>query len=202
MFTYNVLDKTELTEDRTAKYIHVLKKSIARYVAEDAPEEIVKACLICREHFEKELNFNDIDSPSETFVRIAKKLSSQRKFLNNTAFKLLVRLRLVEERIERSSYYSENEGPLYEAIDKCKRIEKKFDEYGVLPVESLEDYKQTKVDSDEKIIYIANCAIDDCDVNEVCGSLLAAYYCETEDIDGYLSDLGEFLLNKIVARHS
>ena len=71
-YTYNILEKTELTEDRTVKYEFEVMRAIARHVSQSDDEAFIEDMITApKEFWEHELSFDYIGrAPSETFKRV------------------------------------------------------------------------------------------------------------------------------------
>ena len=68
LFTYNVLERLELTEDRTLKYGFQVRDVLARWVLSEAAEEQVEAVVTATDEFwEYNLEFPGYVAPSEAF---------------------------------------------------------------------------------------------------------------------------------------
>lgn len=74
MFTYNVQQDVELTEDRNIKNQFEAKDIIQDLIVQSDDATLIKAVLSAPDHsFEKELNFEYVYSASETFKEVVRK---------------------------------------------------------------------------------------------------------------------------------
>lgn len=75
MFTYNILDDIELTEDRTVKHGFMVKYYVERAIAECDDEELVERALMAeRGTLEYSLDFSNAGKPSSAFMDVAFRL--------------------------------------------------------------------------------------------------------------------------------
>jgi hypothetical protein len=75
-YTYNVLDKIDLTEDRTVKYSYEMRSAIAKGVMKMNNEEIISPIMLPQEEvlYENDLNFySSFGEPSKAFLKVAEK---------------------------------------------------------------------------------------------------------------------------------
>jgi hypothetical protein len=73
LYTYNILEQMELTEDRSLKYDYYIKNVLARWVLTEATEEQVTAILKAgKDYFEHKLEFPGHVKPSAAFESVMK----------------------------------------------------------------------------------------------------------------------------------
>lgn len=99
MFTYNILSRVDLTEDRTLKYPYQASQVIAGYIVRSKDKEMVAKILSTdpEKFYEGRLDFDYVwESPSETFMEIMRK-KTQRAAATDRPVSVLPRA---------SSYYS------------------------------------------------------------------------------------------------
>lgn len=98
-FTYNILSKVDLTEDRTLKHPYQVSQVIAGYIVRSKDKEMVAKILSTdpEKFYEGRLDFDYVwESPSETFMEIMDK-KTRRAAAANVSASVLPRA---------SSYYS------------------------------------------------------------------------------------------------
>jgi hypothetical protein len=82
LYRYNILDKVDLTEDRTLKYEFQLKEAIEKSIITSTDPDYISACLTAGEYtFEGYLGFNSQHSSitmSDEFKSVCRKLKERR----------------------------------------------------------------------------------------------------------------------------
>lgn len=74
LFTYNVLDTQELTEDRTLRYVWWLQDQVARYLVASEDRALVNRYLnVTSQNWEYDLPYDMISGASPTFLEVVKK---------------------------------------------------------------------------------------------------------------------------------
>ena len=76
MLTYNIKDKIDLTEDRTAKYSFQVESAIASGIVLLEDEDIIER-VVCANpgSFEGDLTYGIYTVPSESFLAVCKRLA-------------------------------------------------------------------------------------------------------------------------------
>ena len=96
LFTYNILERQELTEDRTLKYEYLTKNEVGKQVARMNDSSVLQRILTAP----KGTHENDMDfdgaTPNETFIAVVKDCYRD-EFLNESARKLAKTLNLFAE---------------------------------------------------------------------------------------------------------
>lgn len=74
MYTYNFLQKMDLTEDRTLKYVFEARAAIARHVSRSKDEKLIHSIVGAEEKFfEHKIDYDFVyDAPSEEFMNVIK----------------------------------------------------------------------------------------------------------------------------------
>lgn len=100
LFTYNILDRQDLTEDRTIKYEYTVRMHLAHEVAKMGDASVLQRVLTAPEgSHEHNMDFDGV-TPSDTFTGVLKDCYRD-AFLNESARKLAKTLNLfVEEEFE------------------------------------------------------------------------------------------------------
>ncbi len=75
LFTYNILQTCDLTEDRTLKYEFSARGALADYISRSEDEDLIEKILTCdHNHWEQDLEFDyTYHAPSEAFMKISNK---------------------------------------------------------------------------------------------------------------------------------
>jgi len=91
--TYNILTPIDLTEDRTAKYPHFLNYYIRNaVVTANNPDVVENALTADKEKHESGLDFKEAtDSPSDTFIYVARKLKEEKRSFNHSSLSYIRR---------------------------------------------------------------------------------------------------------------
>lgn len=84
MVTYNIKDKIDLTEDRTAKYDFQVDRAIASIICTlDDPEILERLICAPKESYEGQLDYDISVTPSELFLSTAKRLAENQSMTVN-----------------------------------------------------------------------------------------------------------------------
>ena len=193
LFTYNVKNAIDLTEDRTAKYNFQLREAIAEFLITEAPEEMVLAAVTMRKGYESGLEY-DSHYPSEQFIEVVKKRMKDRQYVNSTAKRSLITRGLVKkETTITKTYHTGQEDTLEAAINVAKHVDPNFMEYEVEVVLTLDgDYCRIE-DEEEKILYIEVGTLDS-SYGEVAKYMLKTFWNHEHTI----WDFQDFLFDKIL----
>ena len=79
IYTYNILDNIDLTEDRTVKYMFQVYQHLAGYIARSKDHKLINTVVSAKEeHFEAKLDFDyAYESPSQEFLEVIRKKKSR-----------------------------------------------------------------------------------------------------------------------------
>lgn len=84
MLTYNILEKMELTEDRTLKSLYSVRSLIVGAVSRSTDKNLIRKVLLCApKSFEADLDFSYVFGASDEFVEMLRVLKD--KPINRTA---------------------------------------------------------------------------------------------------------------------
>lgn len=82
-FVYNILEYTTLTENRTLAYTWQVPERIMAAVTHSNSEEVISAVLQSGGHFEKQINFGNVEEFTRTFADTAEILRRSNKLSQN-----------------------------------------------------------------------------------------------------------------------
>lgn len=137
MFTYNIVDALELTEDRTIKYGWYVGHYAAQAIPRSDDEDLIEGALMApRGTFENSLDYSASGKPTLAFMDVAFRLRSNHH-CNRSAIKLWekhsdVRLTFTEAMLD-----DFEEGQIKKAISLVARIGADIDRRDFTVVESL-----------------------------------------------------------------
>lgn len=161
LFSPNLVEQVQLTEDRTAKSQWDVKQSIARAVLKsDDMDFLVEYLTAGREYAEHEL---DLDwshiAPSEAFLSAARGIAyDPSRTINKTLLNVLARLEEYKEPEEAALLETES-AMLARSIEFCRALTYTVDEFPITVVESLGESILGRADIKKRSIYLARRAI-------------------------------------------
>lgn len=141
LFPPNVIDKLDLTEDRTVKEPYQVTLSIAREIRGCVNETFLERWLTApRDYAEHHIDLDWIlDPPGEQFLRVVHRLAADTsRPLNITALKVMCKYMAPPTVVAADLLDSEREA-LDEAIAFCRELKYPVDEFPITVVESLGD---------------------------------------------------------------
>lgn len=138
LYTYNIRQTTELTEDRTPKWPHYLRLLMARglmRLEEDHKGIVQHTITASRNHEESNLDFTDAMNPSEAALGVAE-TNRLTEGLNSTIHTLLIshNRRLPLEPMELNSIRAQQ---LERAIRFCKSLGYPVENYPIIVTDQL-----------------------------------------------------------------
>jgi len=199
LHTYNIKTPITLTEDRTAKYYFELRNAVANYICREAEEDIVLGAVTERSGFEKDVDYSEC-YPSQAFTNVVKKLMKDRKYVNGSAKRNLIKRGLVEEPITLAATQPGEQDTLDRAVVIATKVEPNFVEYDIIPCEELSDGAYVKIEEEEeKRLYVTREALGE-SYDEVARMLLTCYYCYEEDMYEDSLTFTRFLMEKLITK--
>lgn len=158
-FTYNILRKTELTEDRTMKYSWEVRQIIREVAMKTIDSRVIEKLVIAPEGYaEHKMNMEGV-LPSEKFLEVVARFAKERKpGLNQSA--LHVCRTFAMERLQDSDEDFINLNTvdtmrLVKAIQFCRFLEFNVDEYPIKVSEYLGDSILGLADRSKQTIYLS-----------------------------------------------
>lgn len=88
IYTYNILDNLELTEDRTLKHVWTAQEKLAKYVSRSKDRKFINAVVSAdpKKHFEGRIDFDyTFSTPSEEFNEVVMKKKSRGAYVSPRA---------------------------------------------------------------------------------------------------------------------
>lgn len=134
VYTYNILDDMELTEDRTLKYIWSASAKVAAYVARSKDPKLINAVVSAEadKFFEGRLDWDySYTTPSEQFKEVLAKKKARGRYVSPRALSyydryappLVVSELTLREKIEKWAYSGDTPGELADLLRyllRCK----------------------------------------------------------------------------------
>lgn len=160
-FTPNMLERVELTEDRTAKDAWNLYHHIARAVLTSNDERFIERWLTCAEGYAEhsfDLDWPSIQGSDAFLAVVARVMVDTSRPLNLTAAKVLGRCQKAPEPVYADLMRSE-EAMLKKAIGFCHALNYPVDEFRISVVESLGNGILGKADTEQRQIFLARRAL-------------------------------------------
>jgi hypothetical protein len=201
LFTYNDLQDTELTEDRTLKNQYsVLNRLVLAYLG-CHDERILRAVLTAKEEFfEHSLDFDGwSQTPSDEFIKVVGELQSDRATnVNKSAYAVWLRVtrkNFTPKQIELTTVQMTS---LVKALNFCEKIGFQIkDSYPIVVVESLGENCLGL--AEDQTIYIAERAFQLGGSKQVASTLIEEYLHLKHDWRDMSRELQSFLFDKVVS---
>ena len=139
LFKYNILDKIDLTEDRTAKYDFQLLAAIRDTIAVSGNADFIERCITAKDDYlETNINYMDSCTPSETFLEVVPKVREQRRFdLMESAWKLYQKHTQKVDNVEPLILTDFEKKQLFRACELAEKIGFPVREYPISTDETL-----------------------------------------------------------------
>jgi len=140
LFKYNILDKIDLTEDRTAKYDFQLLDAIRDTIILSDNKNFIEKCVTAKDDYlETNINYMGTYSiPSETFLDVVAKVREQRRFdLMDSAWKLYQKHTQKVDNIEPIILTDFENKQLFKACELAEKIGFPVKEYPINTYETL-----------------------------------------------------------------
>jgi hypothetical protein len=163
MFTYNVIEETELTEDRTLLNYHRVENRLALHIASMESKEYVRKILNSgNDYFERFLSFDWLDW-NEEFVSNSFMDVLEEEFNSNNDATSKTALKYFRKRRDKDALknYSTSEltpvegMALERCIQVCSRMYPDFKDYEILVVGTLGSSTMALADMEKKAIIIS-----------------------------------------------
>ncbi len=163
LFTYNVIDDLELTEDRTVKYEHTAIGMLPRTLSKLKDKSLIRNVLLAsRDCFESCLNFDQLcywgESVSDEFKEVLEhEYNANNDRLSHTAISF--HKHVMNKRA--AKHYQRVEITAIESIqlERCKVIAKRiytdFDDYKIMVVKTLGQNTMALADANERTMVIS-----------------------------------------------
>lgn len=163
LYTYNVQDNCELTEDRTIKHLHVAMAAVCHHVMRSENEELIFNVLTAPEgSFESRLtSFDDWNAPepSTAFLAAIERARKDRgRKVNESAVRVLRSVRGAANSFMPWSMSEIESLVLNKSIAFCKKLRFNVDEYPIHVVETLGENILGLAEKDE--IFLAKRCFD------------------------------------------
>ncbi len=200
LFTYNLKEAIELTEDRTAKNIYQVRRHIADFFLYEADEDtIIRAVTAPDTYFEGEIDFyQPFASPSESFMKVMENLVSNHKPCNQSAKELYKKLTKKEEKFTEAVLNDLQKKQLEKAINFLKKFEPEADVYPIVVCEALGDSILGMADTKTHRVYLSKLVFDQ-GTKQVATTLLEEFYHLKHGFDDRTYDFQNFLFDKILS---
>ena len=163
LFTYNVVDSLELTEDRTVKYEHTATSKLPRVLASLKDKELIRRVLLApRDAFESNLNFDQLtywaDSVSDEFKEVLEyeyNLNNDRLSRTAVEYHKHIMNKKASKNYVEISMNSVELRQLEKVRSICRTLYADFDLYKIMVVQSLGQNTHAVADSDNRRMVIA-----------------------------------------------
>lgn len=158
MFTYNIVDHQELTEDRTLRWYFSAENKVRNAIMDSPHTELIEAILLApKEDWEAKFDFKDEfdqQHPSREFVGTAVRLNSERGRYANLSAVNIAREHMRREMKEEDTYRLEGvQGAVFEkAKSFCFKLGYDMDKIRVIVVDALDGHKLSQVLDDKLFI--------------------------------------------------
>lgn len=139
LFSYNIKSHVQLTEDRTAKYMHEITGPIETCFFNMTDTDLLGTALACKEHFEAKLDFPDYITPSDEFIKTVEHLRKTDRGVNASASQSVKR---VQQR--KGDYLGLPLSPTYQqmlakAIVFLKGMHITIEDFEIIPSQGMGD---------------------------------------------------------------
>ena len=166
MFTYNIVESTELTEDRTLKYPSSAMQTVTLSIAEMRNKNHIRAALLAKEDkFEHDFSYSclayyDHRVSTEFFETLEKEFKLNSDHLNKTArdiHKARQNIQAVKN-YEQDPMTEIEEKQLARASGICKSIWPDFEDYKILVVKTLGVETMALADHNQNTMVVSKAA--------------------------------------------
>lgn len=200
-FTYNILAKVDLTEDRTAKYPWMVNNVIAQNLVKlDRSDTLQHLLTLPKEAYESGLDYGG-HQPSDAFSAVVGTLArSFNPHLNESAFKVvrLLNTAALMEKGEGLSLDPVESQQLARAVAFCHSLGYTVDDYPIVPLEYIGEGVWGRADVANQRIYLARSAFRT-GTKTVAGTLIEEYLHIKHHLEDESRAMQNFLLDALVS---
>ena len=154
-FAVNVLNKLDLTEDRTLSEYSSVARAVARTICRCKDEEFLISFIGCgRDYAEHTADLDWYTTPSPEFMKVTCRLAERMEPVNSTALKVYRKHAPAPRPVE-SQLMSHERAMLAGAVAICNALDFPVDEYQITVVDTLGPNTIGKADPEAKEIWLS-----------------------------------------------